>query len=58
MTNKAIPHGKLDYLVVLTNMTGVYVLKLHGQDVVPVIGGSIKTQSSYSSTASGELNLL
>ena len=57
MNKKTIPHGKLDYLVACTQRTGTCFLAVHKQAIVPVIGGSIKTESSYADPASGELNL-
>lgn len=52
-----IPHGKLDYLVVSTHMAGVHSLIVHKRAVVPIVGGTIKTESTYADPASGELNI-
>jgi len=49
-----MPHGKLDFLVV-AQMTMLCVLTVHGQDVVAIIGRSVKSQSSYTNAGSGKL---
>ena len=55
--DSTIPHGKLDFLVVSTHMTGVCSLAVHQRAVVPIVEGSIKTESSYADPASGKLNV-
>jgi len=54
MANKTMPRGKLDFLVV-AQMTMFCILTVHGQDVVPIIGGSVKSQSSYTNAGIGKL---
>ena len=53
-TTTSIPHGKLDFLVVNTHLEGLCLLVVHKQAVVPIIGGSIKTESTYADLGSGE----
>ena len=50
----SISHGKLDFLVVNTHLEGLCLLVVHKQAVVSIIGGSIKTESTYADLGSGE----